>query len=132
MERQPSKTVLVVDDDRVFVSRLTAALSACGYNVIDSQDVRQAYVLLDNRTVDLAVIDLNLPDKSGLELIHTTAKTCKSTRILAISAVLSDLHLDIAKYMGADEAIRKFSYSVAEPFPAHEWQTVVADLFERV
>jgi CheY-like chemotaxis protein len=121
MEHEACKTVLVVDDDRVFASRLASALRACGYQTIESNSVAQAHSMLDSHKVDLAVIDLNLPDKSGLELIHTTRTACKEIRILATSGVLGDLHLQVAKYMGADAAVHKFDHSVAEPFPASEW-----------
>jgi ActR/RegA family two-component response regulator len=127
MQRQ-SKTILVVDDDRVFASSLASALQSCGYEVIDSSNATHAYSVLETQTVDLAVIDLDLPDKSGLELIHTASKTRKNTRILAVSGVLSDLHLNIAKYMGANEAIHKFSHVEGEPFPSSEWRAVVDDV----
>jgi CheY-like chemotaxis protein len=122
------KTILVVDDDRVFVSQLSSALRASGYTVLSAHAVRDAYTILDSASFDLAVIDLDLPDKSGLELIHNFSKRATRAKILATSGVLSELHLEIARYMGASQAIRKFPYAVTERFPAADWNGVVAEL----
>lgn len=47
---------------------ITAILSEDGYEVIEAADGTSALVLVENETPDLAVLDLHLPDISGLEI----------------------------------------------------------------
>jgi DNA-binding response OmpR family regulator len=126
----PTTTVLVVDDDEAFVSRLTATLNTCGYCVLTATDVNQAFDILEREPVDLAIIDLDLPDKSGLELIHQATKGSNPIRVLATTGVLSDLHLEIAKYMGAQLAVRKFAGVLGGSFPDTEWIDTIARVMD--
>jgi DNA-binding response OmpR family regulator len=124
----PRNCILVVDDDQAFVSNLSSALTASGYTVLNAGTVEAAFSILDKETVGLIVVDLNLPDKSGLELIHSVNKRGNGTKILAITGVLSDLHLEIATYMGAHLAVHKFP-RIGSQFPMAEWSGAVAQAF---
>ena len=126
MSSRTRPTILVVDDDPLFSFELRGTLKRAGYTVLSAAKVCDAYSLLERQQIDLAVVDLNLPDKSGLELIHTARKTRRKLKILAMTATLSDLHLEIAEYMGADLAVRKFPGSqTADDFPTDEWTDAV-------
>ena len=122
------KTVLVVDDDPFFSFELGGTLRSAGYTVISAAKVSEAYALLQRGNVDLAVVDLDLPDKSGLELIHTARQGISGIKILATTGALSDLHLKIAGYMGADLSVRKYpgSHTTAD-FPTQDWTDAVAN-----
>jgi len=62
-------TILVVEDDSTQRSILTKALTNHGYAVLNVGDGEQAKMLLtDNKDIDLAILDINLPGMSGLEL----------------------------------------------------------------
>lgn len=112
--------VLVVDDDKSFAFELAGSLKKSGYSVTQAEHVSDAYAMIEQGDFDVAVVDLNLPDKSGLELIHKAKHCGKPVKILATTAVFSDLHLEIATYMGADIALRKFN-SEGDEFPSDEW-----------
>jgi CheY-like chemotaxis protein len=98
MSTRTRPTILVVDDDPLFSFELLGTLKRAGYTVLSAANVCDAYSLLERQQIDLAVVDLNLPDKSGLELIHTARKTRTKLKILATTGALSDLHLEIARY----------------------------------
>jgi DNA-binding response OmpR family regulator len=63
------RTLLVVEDDPVVRAFLSDNLVADGYDVLAADSLRDAVRLLDFRQPDLAVVDIGLPDGSGLELV---------------------------------------------------------------
>ena len=129
MATDPRPTVLVVDDDPTFANDLSVALKASGYRVFEAADVRSAFdVVATGARIDLALVDLNLPDNSGLVIVHTMNQQERHPKILAITAVMSDLHLEIATYMGADRAIRKFPLLRNAALNTQAWKKAVADL----
>ena len=64
------RTVLVVDDDEMFRELVTEILTQGGYRVVRAQDGLAAWNLLQKGAdkVDMAVLDLNMPNMDGLEL----------------------------------------------------------------
>jgi CheY-like chemotaxis protein len=131
MQLATDLTVLVVDDDEEFVSALRVALNSSGYQVLQALSGMQGLAFIhEAQPVHLIVIDIVLPDKSGLELIHAAARSLRPPKVLAISAFQSPLHLEIAKYMGADLAISKFPQESDEPFPAKQWTDTVRQVLD--
>ena len=69
------KTVLVVDDDPVFVKATCARLKTDGYEVITAADSCKAMEILRCKMPDVVVLDVNLPDDfsgmgwDGLKLV---------------------------------------------------------------
>lgn len=126
-----SERVLVIDDDEEFVSDLAMALNAAGYAVLKAQDgTRGLAFIQEGQKIDLLIIDIVLPDKSGLELVHAAARMQTPPKVFAISANQSPLHLQIATYMGADLAVSKFQPGHDGRFPAKEWTDAVRTLLD--
>ncbi|HEX6043203.1 MAG TPA: response regulator [Pyrinomonadaceae bacterium] len=61
--------ILLVDDERSLRLTLTEFLKRAGYEVLAAPDFSSA-LMLQNSSFDVAVIDINLPGRSGLELLH--------------------------------------------------------------
>jgi DNA-binding response OmpR family regulator len=62
--------ILVVEDDVPTRTFLADNLTADGYDVLCAATMHDALRVLDYHRVDLAVVDLGLPDGSGLELLR--------------------------------------------------------------
>src|ERR1044072_1547975 len=62
-------TILLVEDDPVLSPFLADTLAADGYEPIVAETLRDGLRELEYKRPDLAVVDLGLPDGSGLELI---------------------------------------------------------------
>jgi CheY-like chemotaxis protein len=62
--------ILVVDDDRTFGTFLMAALQSRGHDVDWSGCISDAFATLYAQRYDLVIIDLRLPDGSGLEFLR--------------------------------------------------------------
>ncbi len=61
--------VLIADDDPIFISLMVDILAGEGYEVVQAENGRVAWEQLQAEAVDLAVLDMNMPDMDGVELI---------------------------------------------------------------
>ena len=62
------KQILIVEDDNALREGLAAALGTDEINVASASDLTEARLTLHERTLDLLLLDVNLPDGSGIEL----------------------------------------------------------------
>src|SRR5215471_13239218 len=62
-------TVLVVDDEPPILRFLRTSLTAAGHRVVTAGDAAEALAKLAGEKPDLMILDLGLPDRSGLEVI---------------------------------------------------------------
>jgi len=105
------RTVLVVDDDDMFRELVTEILTQGGYRVLRAQDGLAAWNLLQNKTekVDMAVLDLNMPNMDGLELTHKIRDDARlkdmPVLMLTVRALVED---QVSGYdRGADDYLTK-------------------------
>jgi len=69
-----NKTILFVDDSVSIRMLVKMILEEAGYQIIMSEDGKDALSLLDGRTIDLVITDLHMPRMNGLELIKEIRK----------------------------------------------------------
>lgn len=81
--------VLIVDDARFFREMLADLLKPLRLNLQQAENAHDALTALKNNSYDLVLLDLNLPDKNGLELISELRADhqLEQTRVLAMSGV---------------------------------------------
>ncbi len=86
-----STTVLIVEDDEATRARLAAAVSAePELQVVgDAEDLREGKRLLSREVPDVLLVDLGLPDGSGLELIRDAGSISPRIQSMVIT-VLGD------------------------------------------
>ena len=65
-----SVRVLVVDDDVVICRQMAANLSSAGYQVVTAHDGARALAQAEQTPPDLAIVDLEMPGTSGLDVIR--------------------------------------------------------------
>lgn len=63
-----SDKILIVDDDPLMRKMLSAALKGSGYDVTAVEDANKAVQIIDVKPIDLALLDIVMPDIDGLEL----------------------------------------------------------------
>jgi len=103
------KTVLVIDDDAGFRENLTGVLKHSGYHALEAADGREGMATIERlpTEIDLMIVDLALPEISGLEIIGAVTRRAAAIKIIAVSGVFDEMYLDMVKRLGADESLRK-------------------------
>src|ERR1044072_5903977 len=107
--------VLVVDDEAPIRRMLREVLQQEGHEVLDADRASAALALVEERTPDLIVTDLMMPEKDGLELLLELRRVHPGLRAIAISGggkmAWSEV-LQVAKQFGAYRTLAKpFSLS---------------------
>jgi DNA-binding response OmpR family regulator len=112
-------TILLVEDDRATRTFLADNLSADGYDVVATGCAADAIRLLETSYPDLALLDLGLPDRDGLELVsHVRAADRTAGRVdpdLPLLILSGRAQLDLLRGFrrGCDDFVSKpFDYAV--------------------
>ncbi|HKJ64809.1 MAG TPA: sigma-54 dependent transcriptional regulator, partial [Desulfopila sp.] len=92
--------VLVVDDEPSLAEFVGETLGERGYTVDVFIDPRAALEAVDNTTFDLALVDINMPDISGVELSRQILEHSLRTEIIIITGVPDEKNLDPCLQMG--------------------------------
>jgi two-component system KDP operon response regulator KdpE len=98
--------VLVVDDERQILRALKVILREAGYDVIEAATMEEALDRAAVRPPDAAIVDLMLPDGSGVELARRL-REWTSMPILVLSAVGEEDAKVEALEAGADDYVTK-------------------------
>jgi len=99
-------TVLVVDDEPPIRRFLRTSLSAAGYRVVTADDAGGAMTGLAAEKPDVVILDLGLPDRSGLDVIAEIRKR-SPVPIIVLSARSDERAKVQALDLGADDYVAK-------------------------
>lgn len=105
--------ILLLEDDEALGRGIWMALETPNCTVTHCSTRLQAIKILQGVVFDLLILDINLPDGSGLELLRTLRQNGTSTPAILLTA--NDLELDEVTGLeaGADDYITKpFSLAV--------------------
>ena len=111
--RSKQPTILLVEDDETEARLLSTYLGGLGCQIRSARDVEGALQLLESDAVDLVVLDLLLPGRSGFALVEQMRNNPRhaQTPILIVSAVAEVQERVKALELGADDFIVKgFDY----------------------
>jgi PAS domain S-box-containing protein len=99
--------LLIIDDD-VAVRRLVSnRLATQGVSVTCASTIAAALAELAHASFDVAILDLALPDGSGLDLLRTLRDADSSTHVIILSAAGSEADRVDALDLGADDYVVK-------------------------
>jgi DNA-binding response OmpR family regulator len=112
-------TILLVEDDRATRTFLADNLTADGYEVLEAECAADAERMIASEFPDLAILDLGLPDRDGLELLREVRSTDRvagrfdpDLPIVVLTGRASELDRLRGFDRGADDyVIKPFSYS---------------------
>ena len=80
-----AKTILVVDDDKIILDSLCEFLSLEGFETAGAESLKQASAILEKKNFCLVLVDVNLPDGDGMELLDVIKKRCPETVAIVIT-----------------------------------------------
>jgi len=104
--------VLIVDDERSLLRALAMNLVARGYTVTEADTGTKALTAAANAEPDVIVLDLGLPDLSGLDVIRAV-RGYAATPIIVLSARTGSGDKVHALDLGADDYVTK-PFSIEE------------------
>jgi len=99
-------TVLVVDDEPPIRRFLRTSLGAVGHRVVTAENAAEALLMLAAEKPDVIILDLGLPDRSGLDVI-AEIRQHSSVPIIVLSARSDERSKVEALDLGADDYIGK-------------------------
>lgn len=101
-----TRTVLVVDDEPTLRETLAEALAQDGLRVITAEDGRAALEAFRGETPDLVLLDLMLPELSGIEVCRILRRE-SSVPIIMLTARDGEIDKVVGLEMGADDYVTK-------------------------
>lgn len=145
-----SRTLLIVDDDAAFRTRLVRAFRERGFDAKGAADYEEAMAAARDDSPELALVDLRLPGQSGLDLVRDLRDLDATTSFVvltgygSIATAVQSLQLGATSYLtkpvDADQILLDFDRAgsargaganpTAQPLARVEWehiQRVLAD-----
>ena len=80
-----ARSFLVVDDDEVFRTRVARALCARGFDVREAAGVAPALAAARQDSPEFALVDLRMPDGSGLDVVRGLRALDETTAIVVLT-----------------------------------------------
>lgn len=146
MPGEAARSILVVDDDDVFRARLVRALEARGFDARGAGDVEAAVAAAREDSPELAVVDLRMPGRSGLDLVRELKEIDATTNVVvltgygSIATALEAVRLGATHYLtkpaDVDEILAAFERAhrpPSEPVPIdHEVASLARAEWEHI
>lgn len=120
----PSYQVLLVEDDPFISKTLKMSLPFKGFEVTACESIQAGIEAFGTKPFDVVLLDLNLPDGSGLDLCKEIRKKNDLVPILMLTAMTDEQSAVQCLEEGADDYIRK-------PYGAQELTARMMRLLER-
>lgn len=119
-----SKTVLIADDELRIRKLVSDFLTREGYSVLEADNGRSALELLEAGNIDLAVLDVMMPEQDGLTVCRELRKK-SAIPVIMLTARSEEIDQLFAFELGADEYVTK-------PFSPKVLTARVNALFRRI
>jgi DNA-binding NtrC family response regulator len=105
--RASKGSIRIVDDEEAIRESLETLLELEGYSVTLAEDALAGIDALGRAAFDLVLLDLNLPDRSGLEVVEEIRQTDKETPVILLTAYGSVENAVAAIKRGANDFFTK-------------------------
>ena len=103
----PDRSLLLVDDDSAFVTRLARAMEKRGFKPETAETVAAGKAIATARPPAYAVIDLRLEDGNGLEVVETLRQRRPDCRIVVLTGYGAIATAVAAVKIGATDYLSK-------------------------
>jgi two-component system, OmpR family, response regulator len=117
--------ILVVDDDPKLREVVGYALQREGYEVHEARHGGDALLLLGQRSFDLLVVDVSMPEVDGFEFVRRLRTGDNQTPVLFVSARSDEIDRILGLELGGDDYVTK-------PFSTRELVTRVKVILRRL
>ena len=104
--------ILIVDDEQEILTPLEDMLTSEGFKVRSFLDPNKALDFLRSQTVDLAILDIKMPEMGGYELLKSAREIHSQLPVIFLSSKQEEQDQIIGFTLGADDFVGK-------PFSKH-------------
>jgi DNA-binding response OmpR family regulator len=118
------KRLLLLEDDTVLNETVTDFLESLEYEVVPVFDGNSALETVYEKHFDLLILDVNVPDLNGFELLKQIRQMNITTPAIYITSLNSMLDLEAGYESGCDDYIRK-------PFALKELKLRIETILKR-
>jgi two-component system, OmpR family, alkaline phosphatase synthesis response regulator PhoP len=101
------ENILLVDDNQALRSSLSSRLRGEGYVVDTAADATEGFEKATSLPFDLIILDLMLPDRSGLDVCKSIREAGIATSLIVLSARRQTTDKVVALKLGADDYLTK-------------------------
>ncbi len=116
--------ILIVEDDPGIQDMLKFSLPADTYSLHSAFSVKQGWEIIQNKTIDLVLLDWMLPDNSGIDLLHRIRKYHSMLPVIMLTAKAEEEDRILGLDVGADDYVSK-------PFSVRELNSRIQALLRR-
>lgn len=99
--------ILVLDDEKEIADLVEVFLKNENYNVFKFYESRQAVEFIKNNSVDLALLDVMLPDTDGFSILRKIREMSLTFPVIMLTARIEDNDKIMGLTLGADDYITK-------------------------
>jgi diguanylate cyclase (GGDEF)-like protein/PAS domain S-box-containing protein len=117
-------TVLVVDDERRMRQSVRDLLMAYGYTCLLADNGQKALQILEEKMVDLLLLDLNMPEMNGYQVMQQVKRSHPNTDVIVVSGETTFESAAEALRQGAQDFLRK-------PYAPDELSRVVGNVVHK-
>jgi CheY-like chemotaxis protein len=105
----PVASILIVDDEESIRDLLKEVLSSQDHRIHLAADGKQAFEIIRKKSVDLAIVDRNMPGMTGIEVVQLIRQNPKtaSMKVLMCTGASVTKEIDEAFSAGADDYVLK-------------------------
>ena len=107
MDTVDKKSILLVEDDAMIAQGLVYALEQEGYDVTHCDTVACSSIRIKDKSFDIAILDMQLPDGTGVEVHDAIKKTGASVAVIYLTVVDDEGNIVKALEDGAADYVTK-------------------------
>ena len=110
MKQKP--TIIIIDDSKIIVDRVIALLNEIPFHgtILFGHNFEEGADLLANNKADIIMLDINLPGKSGIDLLKfIKEKDYHVSLIIIMTEDPSEAKKEVCTELGAHYFLNKFS-----------------------
>jgi len=103
------RTVVIADDEPSMRLLVHATIDSDDYYVVEAADGDQAWALIQAHKPALVLLDVQMPGRSGLEVLRSIKAdpTLKRTRVILLTAKAQEADVEAGLIAGADFYLTK-------------------------
>jgi response regulator RpfG family c-di-GMP phosphodiesterase len=102
-----SERILIVDDEKMIREMLASTLTDEGFACHEAGNAEEASRIFDSVPIDLALVDIMMPGRSGVQLLNEIKDASPDTAVLMVTALDNLETAMVCLRLGADDYITK-------------------------